>query len=42
MIISENYWQNQIHRIMPDLEIEDIELFQEGLVASPKRTMARN
>lgn len=32
MIISENYWQNQIHRIMPGLEIEDIELFQEGLV----------
>lgn len=32
MIYSENYWQAQVHRIMPDLEINDIELFQEGLV----------
>ena len=32
MIYSENYWQTQIHRIMPGLEIEDIDLFQEGLV----------
>ncbi len=32
MIYSENYWQAQIHRIMPDLEIQDVEPFQEGLV----------
>jgi aminoglycoside 2''-phosphotransferase len=32
MIYSENYWQTQIHRIMPDLEIQDVDLFQEGLV----------
>jgi aminoglycoside 2''-phosphotransferase len=32
MISSEHYWQEQIHRIFPDLEIEEVELFQEGLV----------
>jgi len=32
MIYSENYWQEQIHRIMPELEIKDVDLFQEGLV----------
>lgn len=32
MIYSENYWQEQIHRIMPDIEIEDVDLFHEGLV----------
>lgn len=33
MIGNEQYWQEQIHRIFPDLEIKEFELFQEGLVS---------
>lgn len=29
---SEPYWHTQIHKIMPDLEIRDFEMHQEGLV----------
>ena len=32
MIYSENYWQEQIHRIMPDIEIKEVDLYHEGLV----------
>ena len=32
MISDEQYWEEQIHRIFPDLEVWDFELFQEGLV----------
>ncbi len=32
MIYSETYWQEQIHRIMPDIEIREVDLFHEGLV----------
>lgn len=32
MIYSETYWQEQIHRIMPGIEIGEVDLFHEGLV----------
>jgi aminoglycoside 2''-phosphotransferase len=32
MISTDQYWEGQIHRIFPDLEIMEYELFQEGLV----------
>jgi len=32
MIPDDTYWREQIHKVMPDLEIENYELHQEGLV----------
>jgi len=32
MINQDNYWREQIHRVMPDLEINSLEIHQEGLV----------
>jgi len=32
MVESESYWHQQVHQVMPDLEIKSLKLHREGLV----------